>query len=250
MTTNFTSNASELPGARFSYIKWLAIIVAGTALIVAALFLILPKGDLLYRENGILEDASIVFWICSCIVSFAAAIRFPARSSRLISIWTGWISALAAMRELDLHIWLNPKKLGAYGVRYRIDWWLDGNVSFWLKLGWATLFVLAFYLTFNAPLKLRASLFKLLRRGDAFLGAFAAAIVFLMFGFVIDDILRPVQVIPLGTKQLFEETSEMIGAILFLFAILLHWRHPLNVRESSIADTANPTQASRSPQKA
>lgn len=53
------------------------------------------------------------------------------------------ITAVAAAREMDAHVLLNPETIGEFGVRYRIDWWLDGDVSFLRKLTWAAIAALA-----------------------------------------------------------------------------------------------------------
>jgi hypothetical protein len=239
-THDLTGHSAHVSGAGFRYLYWAAAVAGGIALSVLAAAILMSHDDLLYRENGALENISLVFWVTSSLVSFAAAFKRGTRDSRIVAVWIGWIAALAAMRELDLHIWLNPKHLGSLGVRYRIDWWLDGDVNFWLKLGWATLFIVALFLTFYAPMKLHRVLAGLLRKGDAFAGLLAVSIMFLVFGFIIDDILRTVQVVSLGTKQLMEETTETIGAALFLFAVVVHWQHPLAKRQVPSAPAPDP----------
>ena len=80
------------------------------------------------------------------------------------------------------------------------------------------------------PVRLWKRLLGLWLRGDSLLGFQWVAVLFLLGGFVIDDILRPVQFVELGTKQLCEETSETIGALLYFIGMILHWRRPLDAR--------------------
>lgn len=217
-------------GGRFRYLRWAAAVAAGTALAVAVAAALHPAGDLLYRENGVLENVSVLCWILSCIVAFWAALRSTGPGSRLMAAWTGWLAAVAALRELDLHMLLNPQRLGALGVRYRPAWWMDGSVSFWLKLGWATVFLTFSFLVVYPPLRLRRFLFRLFREGDALTGLLALSVVFLAFGFVVDEILPRVRFVSHVTRQLIEETSETIGAIFYCASMVLQWRRPLAMR--------------------
>jgi hypothetical protein len=223
-------HTASVPGSGFRYVYWAAAVVAGITVLVAITAVLLPTGNSLHDEDGPLETLSILFWVTSLLISFGTACRPFGPASRFMAMWTGWIAVLAALRELDLHIRLNPKHLGSLGVRYRLDWWLSGEVNPWLKLGWATLFLTAFLLLFYPPLKLRGVLMRLLRQGDPLVGLIVLSTVFLGGGFVIDDLLRPVQFVSLPVKQLVEETSELIGAVLFCFSMILQWRHPLAMR--------------------
>jgi hypothetical protein len=76
------------------------------------------------------------------------------------------------------------------------------------------------------PWRFRRVLVRLVREGDAFAGLWVMSVVFLAFGFVIDDILRPVRFVSADLKQLIEETSETIGATLYLASMVLQWRMP------------------------
>jgi hypothetical protein len=186
--------------------------------------------DVLYREDGVLEDITVGIWFLSALLAVWTTIRFNNPNTRLMAVWTGWLALLAALRELDLHIWLNPKHLGEYGVRYRIDWWLSMETSVWLRLGWLLFFVVVIGLAVYPPFRLWKRLLGLWLRGDSLMGFLCVAVGFLFLGFVIDDILRPVHFVELGTKQLCEETSETIGALLYFIGMILHWRRPLDAR--------------------
>lgn len=232
-----TDDACAVSG-RFRYLRWAAAGVVGAALVVALASAWLPAGDLLYRENGVLEDLSVICWVLSCTLAIGAAMRSTAFAGRLMARWTGWVAVLAGMRELDLQIWLNPQHLGALGVRYRLDWWMSGKVSVWLMLGWAAVFCAAAVVVIYPPLKFRRLLFRLLREGDAFTGLLVISVLFLALGFVMDDILRPVGLVTTATKNLIEETSEAIGAILYCASMVLQWRSPLGMRSRQAGLTA------------
>jgi hypothetical protein len=216
--------------AHWKYLRPIGIIVGIAVLLTAAGHFLTAGSDVLYREDGVLEDFSATFWFLSVLVAVATAINFSNPGTRLMAVWTGWLALLAALRELDLHIWLNPKHLGEYGVHYRIDWWLSTQTSVWLRVGWLLFFVVVIGLAAYPPLRLLKRLLGLLLRGDFLIGFLMVAVVFLFIGFVIDDILRPVHFVELGTKQLCEETSETIGALLYFIGMILHWRRPLDAR--------------------
>lgn len=216
--------------AHWKYLRPIGIIVGIVAVLVAAGHWLSPESDALYREDGVLEDITVGLWFLSVLMALGTAIKFSNSGTRLMAIWTGWLALLAALRELDLHIWLNPKHLGEYGVRYRIDWWLSTEVSVWLRLGWLLFFVVVIGLAVYPPLRMWKRLLGLWLRGDSLMGFLWVAVLFLLGGFVIDDILRPVQFVELGTKQLCEETSETIGALLYFIGMILHWRRQLDAR--------------------
>ena len=130
------NNDTLAPGANFRYLRWVAVVVGLVVVIIGFAALLLPTLDPLTSEEGWLERMSVVFWSFSVLVALATLHRWSARPDRLVAGWTAMLALLADLRELDLHVLLNPKHLGSYGVRFRIDWWLNGHVSFWLKFGW------------------------------------------------------------------------------------------------------------------
>jgi hypothetical protein len=225
-----THGVSVTTMLHLKYLRPVAAIVGIVAVLVAAAHWLSPESDALYREGGVLEDISVGIWFLSALLAVGTMMQFANPRTRLMAVWTSWLALLAALRELDLHIWLNPKHLGEYGVRYRLDWWLSTETSVWLRLGWLLFFVVVIGLAVYPPVRLWKRLLSLLLQGDSLMGFLWVAVIFLLGGFVIDDLLRPVHFVELGTKQLCEETSEMIGALLYFIGMVLHWRRPLDAR--------------------
>lgn len=171
----------------------------------------------LWGEGGLVETAQFWIWVASALIALAIAFtaRDPERRAPLLAL--GVVAILAAARENDLHIYLNPETLGPYGVRYRIDWLLDGAVPIWLKGGWLAIFALIgliVVLTFR-------------RAGPQFKQMFAArtltallligTFVFILIGYTLDDLMRGIFS---GRRGPFEESAELLAALLFLGAVL------------------------------
>lgn len=169
----------------------------------------------IYGEGGYIEWVQVGFWVV-CILSATVLVAIHRhRQYRLHTLWLGIIAVVAAARELDLHEALNPETLGDLGVRYRIDWVLDGSVPIWLKAMWAGIFLvigaaLIVPLIFANGLPDFAS-----TRGRLFL----IAVAFLGLGFVFDDLLRHV-ITNDAIKMINEEAAELIGVAFFLAAVL------------------------------
>jgi hypothetical protein len=222
--------------ARFSCFRWVAAAASGVALTVTLAAVVLPTSEVLVREGGMLEGLSVGLWVLACLAAFVLAVRSSHGNHRLLAAWMGVMAGLAALRELDLHVWLNPKHLGALGVRFRLDWWMSGEVNPWLKVGWMAFSLVIGFVVFYPPAKLRRLLWRRFLEGDTIVGLLVFAAAFLGFGYVIDDILRPVRFLSSGTKQLVEETSEMIGAILYCACTVLQWRRDGPEASQSDAD--------------
>jgi hypothetical protein len=175
----------------------------------------------LSREGGVMEMLSLVCWAVAMWLAGVAFLKQRTSPDRLAAGWTGLLALLAFLRELDLHVALNPEVLGPYGVRYRIDWWLDGRVSFWLKLGWAVAFLALLFALLYPPWALRQRIFTLARQADPMVGLFFLAIAMSMIGFVFDDLLRKTKFFSVELRQTAEETSEMLGAAAFMASAVL-----------------------------
>ena len=153
-----------------------------------------------------------------------SAFRRSTMDHRLLAFLLATIAFLAALREVDAHIWLNPQHLGALGVRYKINWWLDSDVSLALKLGWALVF-LALVCSVLYPLtKSWRTLWRSLLARETVPLLVLASMAFLGMGFALDDLLRHSSRIGPDTRQLMEETAEALGGALYLVAVFVHTR--------------------------
>ncbi len=171
----------------------------------------------LWGESGLIEVAQLWVWVASALIALAVAFTAKDAERRAPLLALGVLAILAAAREIDLHIHLNPETLGPYGVRYRIDWLLNGEVPIWLRGGWLAIFAL---LGFILVLIFR-------RAGPQFKRMFAArtltallligTFVFILIGYTLDDLMRGVFS---GQRGLFEESAELLAALLYLGAVL------------------------------
>jgi hypothetical protein len=199
-----------------------------TALAIA--FPVLRKP--LSTEGGVLELLSLFCWGGAVLLAIVAILPKRAQTDRLMAGWTGLLALIAFVRELDLHVALNPEVLGSFGVRYRIDWWLDGDVSLWLKLGWTLFFLGLGVALIYPPWALRGEFIRRVRQGDAMVGLFLLAVTLSLFGFVFDDLLRNTKFSPLAVRQTAEESCEVLGAAAFLASALL--RCPRELFQNSL----------------
>ena len=193
-------------------------------ILVAACSSVLRNQELIYRENGILEILSVMLWSVSALLAFRAGFRTSTTEQRLLAFLLAAIALLAALREVDAHIWLNPQHLGALGVRYKINWWLDSDVSLALKLGWALIFLAVACSVLYPLTKSWRTLWRSLLARETVPLLVLASMVFLGMGFALDDLLRHSSRIGPDTRQLMEETAEVLGAALYLTAVITHLR--------------------------
>jgi len=204
---------------------WLTVI-AVTLLGLA--YLLVDQPAQLHAEDGWIEWLSVGFWTISLVACLAGVRRHARPLDRMVFAWLAWLSLLAATRELDLHVLLNPQHLGGLGVRYRLSWFLAIDENLALRIGWLALFV-GLGLSLVAPLAaLRHSIRHLVSRGDTAVGLFGLAMVALLGGWACDDLLRGVGHVQL--RQACEETFELLGSLFFLTAIWCLLRKPYSNR--------------------
>jgi hypothetical protein len=196
----------------------------GSVVIWAAL---LPSLAPLSRENGVFETTSLRFWGAAFVAGLFTFRKYPEARDRWAAGWTMLVSLLAFLREMDAHVLLNPDHLGRFAVRYRIEWWLNGSVSIWLKLGWLALGGALFLVLLYPLVAMRLPFVRMTMRGDAIIGLFVAAVIFSGMGVVTDDLLRGSKWIPFNIRQVIEEGSEMLGSAAFFGSTMLRWRNPL-----------------------
>jgi hypothetical protein len=185
----------------------------------------------LYEEHGIYESASVVFLLGAVVVARAGLRQVHSGQSRVTLVWLAGLALLAAMRELDMHILLNPEYLSSMGVRYRIDWWLDGDVSLGLKAFWATVFA-SLGLMVLLPLVLyRRQTIRCLRDlRDPSVQMLALTGILMAVGFTMDDLLRGATFLSDPIKDTIEEGAEALGALCFLLATIGYATVPISAR--------------------
>lgn len=236
--TSGTKAPPAIPGERFRYLRWAGVIGGAAVGLVLFLYNLFPAVPL-KAENGPLEIVSWLCWLGAALVAVSTAVRTRSQPDRLVAIWIACVAVLAFLRELDAHILLNPERLGRFGVRYRADWWLNGDVSLWLKLGWATLAVALVIPLIYIPLKVRLPWLRMAWRGGAMAGLFFLGLTLLANGFVMDDLLRGVTIVTKDVRPLLEETSELLGALAFGASTWLRWRYSLKEHVEAVGLTMN-----------
>ena len=137
------------------------------------------------------------------------------------------ICALAAARELDEQVLLNPQYLGQWGVHYKTRWFLSPEVDIRLKLFWFSVFLMFGGILVSPLIILRKSILQLIRSGDVAIGLFLLSAIGLATGFVFDDTLRKTAFIEKDLRQAIEEIAELLGAAYFLIGLWsLLWKPP------------------------
>jgi hypothetical protein len=213
----------------FGYFRLAGVLSALYLLPLCIAYAISSEPARLHAEGGVIESLSVVCWVAAILVSIVSLFRYNNRLDRMLFAWIGFICGLAAARELDAHVLLNPQYLGQYGVHYRIDWFLSNKfkVSILLKLVWAGIFLGLLTLLSTPLFILRKPIFRLIRNGDVATGLLLLGTIGLAMGFVFDDILRGTHFISLTLRQGIEENAEMLGAVFFLTGICcLSWKEP------------------------
>lgn len=210
-----TTQADSCPSCA---LRFRILVLSGVTIAVVGVVAGLVSSVGTDNEHGPLEMAQFALWAYAVLLGLISSGRLRDRTARMFTVWLGVLACLAAARELDLHETLNPEILGAWGVRYRIDWWLDFSVPFLLKFFWGGVGA-GIAIALVAPLVIAWSgLGTLLHsRVDVMLLLVSSAAM-LAVGWISDDLLRVwTSRIP-GTYV--EELSELIGVALFVFGVI------------------------------
>ena len=227
MTSRFIHWIRDTCGRPFGYFRLAGALLALVLIPFFVSYAISSDPKRLLAEGGLIEWLSVACWVAALLLCVVALSRYNNRLDRLVFKWFCFICGLAAARELDAQVLLNPQYLGQFGVHHRIDWFLSNKfkVSIFLKLMWAAIFLVPLTL-FIAPLFiLRKPILRLIRNGDVATGLFLIGIIGLAIGFVCDDTLRGTHFISSNLRQVIEETAEMLGALFFLTGICcLFWK--------------------------
>lgn len=177
---------------------------------------IVPEGYMIF------EWGQMWLWIGIGITAGIACGVQKLRRGVLLGWWLGVAAGLAAMRELDLHVLLNPTNIHYFGlepeqaVRFRLDWWTNGSVSPVLKACWAGIFLVVGSLLV-LPFAMAGYPWprRLLRFGG-FAWLISSGIGLLGLSYIQDDLLRGI-----ATNALVEEGLEAAGECLLLIGAVL-----------------------------
>jgi hypothetical protein len=199
---------------------WALGAAAAIVCFLAIGYAVTPVWHDFHAENGPEEVVQAGLWFAAAAVSLSAVLAGGRPwNDRLGVAWLGALALTAGARELDLHTKLNPETLGEWGVRYRMDWWLDFSVPLSVKLLWSAIFLGMGAAIIGPAAVLRPPLGKALRRGDPVAVLLAMAGMGVIAGFVADDLLRGV--FAHHGSQAAEEALELCGVSLFLGAAIV-----------------------------
>lgn len=231
----------------FGYIRIASILFALAVTPSCGAYMMGSAPEGLYAEGGVVETLSLMLWMVTLLLCLRALFRWHDRLDHLIFKWFCLICGLAAARELDAQVLLNPMYLGQYGVRYRIDWFFSNKfeVSIFLKLIWGAIFIVALAFLLAPLVILRKTIMGLIRKGDTAAGLFLLGIIALAIGFICDDSLRGTHFMSLNLRKAIEETSEMLGALFSFGGIsCLLWK-PVSQRIVACAEYNETTNLSQ-----
>lgn len=185
-----------------------------------------------FKEHGPIENTQFTLWIISAIVGGLIAWDRRAIRERVFGAWLAMMCVLAALRELDSHIFLNPEFLGSWGVRYRLDWWISLDAPVLPRMFWAIVGVLFLCAVIVPFLRIAPKHVLLLKSRDRAWWMFLISGVALGLGWLFDDVLgRNLFMHPVYTQAL-EETAELVGAAAFFVAVLSMRKLSLTTREN------------------
>jgi len=217
----------------FGYFKIAGVVLACLLIPLWIAYVLSTDPTQLHAEDGIIEWLSVGCWIAAILICFLALLRHHSQGDRLVFWWCVLICALAAARELDAHVLLNPKYLGQFGVHYKPRWFLSSEVNILLRLSWFSLFLMLGGSIISPLVVLRQSILRLIRSGDVAAGLFLLSAIGLATGFVFDDTLREITLLDRDVRQAIEEIAELLGAAYFLIGVgSLLWK-PLSERKGS-----------------
>jgi len=196
--------------------RWVWGLWAGAPTILGCLWLLfwVEMPSHLAEEMGVIEAPQLGLWTLSVLTSVYLWFRLKDARARWSTMFLGVLGSLAMMRELDMHLLLRSERLGDWKMYFRTDWWLDPGVPFWLKGFWVAMGLVVAAGVLLPLMKARGKPDWSMARPRFFVGA----VLFLGMGFVVDDQLRGK--LPEWYSKFLEEGVELIGAMLYLCAVL------------------------------
>lgn len=212
------SKASDTPRSWRSTVSIFSIL-----LIVATVSgVIAGAGFRVFVEAGPIEQSQAILWALIAALALYLSMQHTQLPNMAAMFVFSIAAAAASAREFDAHVHLNPEALGDYGVRFRIDWWLDFDVDFVLKSVWLAI-ALTMVAVVMVPLWFgRVPLLRAVRRHRPIALLLCAVVVSMVIGVVCDDLLR--FRVPLAVAQTIEELAESVAPVAYMLAVLLFHR--------------------------
>jgi len=211
-------NAPLDPDSRRSL--WPLVLAATAFPTIAAtvLYLVVPDPRVVHLEGGIIERSQLVGWVVAAALAAFLAIRTRERRTAAAIAWRGILAVLLLARELDLHEALNPEMAGAFGVRYRLDWWLDPSTPFQAKLLWMSISGAVAALLLMPVAAAREPPLRLLSARDPAMWLTAIAFALFGAGWMIDDVLRGI--LEKHSAKAAEELVELYGVGCYVASVV------------------------------
>ena len=105
------------PSARLTSVaaSVLLILAAISIIVVAVRAPALELDEVVEETHGLIEWIAVGVWIATAFAAAWAATRQRAWRGVLLAFWFGVLSLLATLRELDLHVVLNPANIHLIG---------------------------------------------------------------------------------------------------------------------------------------
>lgn len=169
-----------------------------------------------HEEGGVLELTQASVLGVAVLLGAVGTVRLPPGSGRAWGFMLTLFALAAYAREADAHIVLNPRYLDEWGMRYRIDWWFDGQVSPAVKLGWLVVMLVP---GVAGVWLVRASgvhPLEALRRRSPLAMAVLGCLALYALGYALDDLLGRGRFVPTWMSMAVEEASELGAACLVL----------------------------------
>lgn len=216
-------------GSASPWLMWSAIGVVAIPLVALVLSTI-DTSATSFEEGGPVEIAGGLFWAFSSGAAIFGIWRAPSGRDRLNAVWLAVLSVVACLRECDMHVILNPKNAGWWGVSYKISWWLSSDAPVLPRVMWGLVAVILGILAVIPPLIVRPPTVLLVRSRDPATLTFIGSCVLLAVGYLMDDQVGRDQFIPSQESVPIEEIAEVCGEFLWAVSLFLTVRQPLSVR--------------------
>lgn len=185
-----------------------------------------------FAEHGPVEILQIIAWAAALAAAVRGVWRRAPVRERVFAAWLCAVALGAVLRELDAHVLLNPTDAAGFGVRYRIDWWLDPQTPMLPRLLWLVA-AIALVAAILAPFVWVAPKFvKLLAALDGAWMLFALGAAAVAGGYACDDLLGRGRFTAPENTRIIEELLELGGAAAFAAGAVALLRTPLGRREA------------------